>query len=330
MRAAVITRAGDPEVLAIDQRPRPVPFADEVLVRVRASALNRADLLQRRGRYPAPPGVPPDIPGIEFAGDVEALGERVDRWRRGDRVFGLVAGGAHAEYLVAHERTLVAIPDNLDWADAAAVPEVFITAHDALITQANLRSGERVLIHAIGSGVGLGALQLARAQGSVPYGTARTPDKVERAAAMGLERGVALEGGLDALANAVTEWTGGSGMDVVLDLVGGPYVAASLPLLRQHGRMMIVGTIAGIHADLDLAMLLRARLTIRGTVLRARPLEEKILATRAFNEQVVPLLERGLVRPTVDRRFPLEEIAAAHRYLESNRSFGKVVIDVAV
>ncbi|HEU4565017.1 MAG TPA: alcohol dehydrogenase catalytic domain-containing protein, partial [Gemmatimonadaceae bacterium] len=190
MRAAVITRPGGPDVLELRDLPRPEPGAGEVLVRVRASALNRADLLQREGRYPAPPGAPAEIPGIEFAGEVAALGEGVARWREGDRVFGITVGGAHAEFLVAHERALAAVPDELEWEEAGAVPEAFITAHDALVTQAALRASERVLVHAVGSGVGLAAVQLVRAMGAVPYGTSRTPEKIERARPLGLEDGV--------------------------------------------------------------------------------------------------------------------------------------------
>lgn len=329
MRAAVILRPGGPDVLAVEERPRPQPASDEVLVKVRASGLNRADILQRRGHYPPPPDAPADVPGIEFAGEVEAVGNNVAMWRSGDRVFGITGGGAHAEFIVTHERTLVAIPPNLDWVAAAAVPEVFITAQDALITQAKLRARQRVLIHAVGSGVGLAALQLVRALGAIPFGTARTGEKIARAAALGLENGIALENGLEPLADAVKRWTDGRGVDIALDLVGGPYVTATLPLMATKGRLIVIGTIAGRSADLDLGTLLRKRLMVRGTVLRSRPLEEKILATRNFAEQVVPLLARGVVRPVVDRRFSLAEIGAAHRYLESDASFGKVVLEVS-
>src|SRR5918999_1664261 len=192
MQAVVITRPGGPEVLELRDVERPEPGVGEVLVRVRATALNRADLMQREGRYPPPPGAPVDIPGLEFAGEVTGLGPGVREWNDGDPVFGITGGGAYAEYLVAHERTLAAIPASLDWTDAAAVPEAFVTAHDALVTQAAVRASDRVLIHAIGSGVGLAAAQLARAVGAVPFGTSRTQDKVDRARNFGLEDGVAL------------------------------------------------------------------------------------------------------------------------------------------
>ena len=328
MRAAVITRPGGPDVLEVREVARPEPVADHVLVRVRASALNRADLLQREGRYPPPLDVPQDIPGIEFAGEVALVGAGVHRWRPGQRVFGIVGGGAHAEYLTVHERMLAEIPANLDWAEAAATPEVFITAHDALVTQAGLRPSERVLIHAVGSGVGLAATQLVRAVGAIPYGTSRTLEKIDRAKEYGLEDGVVLTDTLSALAERVAAWTSSAGMQVVLELVGGPYVQASVDSLGVRGRLMLVGTMGGGQVQLNLRRVLSNRLMIRGTVLRGRPLEEKILASRAFAAEVVPLLERGLLRPTIDSRFPLDEIRAAHRHLETNATFGKVVLDM--
>lgn len=326
MKAAVIAKPGGPEVLEIRDVPRPTPHADEVLVRVHASALNRADLLQRRGRYPAPPGSPADIPGIEFAGEIAALGSAVRGWNEGERVFGVVGGGAQAEYLVAHARTIAWIPERLSWTDAAAVPEAFITAHDALVTQAELRTSECVLIHAVASGVGLAAVQLVRVMSAIPFGTSRTPAKIELAREYGLEDGLVLGDDLHPLVERARTWTGGAGMDVVLELVGGAYVPASLATLGTRGRLMLVGTMAGASAQLDLGLVLRNRLHIIGTALRSRPLEQKIAATRAFAEQVVPLLARGLVRPVVDTVFPLADIRAAHERLESNETVGKVVV----
>lgn len=328
MRAVVIARPGGPEVLELREVERPVPGTEQVLVRVRATSINRADLLQRQGRYPAPRGAPSDIPGLELAGEVAALGPGASLWQPGDRVFGIVGGGGNAEYAVMHERTLARIPDQLSWTEAAAVPEVFITAHDALVTQAQVRSSERVLVHAVGSGVGLAAVQLARAVGAVPYGTARTADKIARARELGLADGVTVENDLAVVAERAMRWTANKGVEIVLDLVGGEYLAASARAAAPKGRIMLIGTVAGPTATLPLGLVLGKRLTIRGTVLRARPLEEKILATRAFADQVVPLLERDVVRPVIDAVFPLTDIAEAHARVETNATFGKVVLEV--
>lgn len=329
MRAAVITRAGGPDVLEIQQRARPIPRSNEVLVHVRASALNRADLSQREGHYPAPPGSPPDIPGLEFAGEVEALGENVRGWREGDRVFGIVGGGGNAEYLIADAGTLARVPDRLSWTEAAAVPEAFMTAYDALVTQAQAQRGESVLIHAVGSGVGLAATQLARAWSTTPFGTARTPDKIEHAREYGLEDGVMVADDPDAFLASAERWTSGKGIDVTMDLVGGAYVPADIRAAAPRGRIMIIGTIAGASATLPIGMILRKRLTVRGTALRSRSLEEKRAVTEAFARDVVPLFDTGALRATVDQVFELEQIAAAHERLASNATFGKVVLRIA-
>jgi len=317
-------------VLELAEVPEPTPGEREVAITVRATALNRADLLQREGRYPPPAGAPADIPGLEFAGEVARVGAGTSLWREGDRVIGLTAGGAHAEYVVTHERALAAVPEAMSWLEAAAVPEAFVTAHDALVTQAATRPGDYVVVHAAGSGVGLAALQVARALGATPIGTARTAEKLERARDYGMADGVALggDGGVDELAPRVAKLTRGHGADVVLDLLGGPYVAASLASLALKGRLILIGTIAGRRGELDLGLALSRRATIRGTVLRPRPLEEKILATRAFAAEVLPLLARGVLRPTVDSVFPLADVGAAHERLAGNASFGKVVLDL--
>lgn len=341
MQAVWISAFGGPEVLEIRTVGKPLFNDDHVLVRVRASSLNRADLLQRQGKYPPPPGFPAEIPGMEFAGEVAEVGSSVRLWKPGQRVFGLTGGGAHAEYVVTYENLLAEIPANLDWAQAAAVPEVFITAHDALWTQGQLRPGETVLVHAVGSGVGLAAVQLARAIQAVPYGTSRTANKIEKAKPLGLEDGLvvrenavrenavrenAVRDNFDDLATAAEKWTAGKGINVLLDLVGGPYVKASQKTMAHKGRMILVGTVAGGSYELDAKFVMSKRLQIRGTVLRARSLEEKIAATRLFAAEVVPLLARGILRPNVDSVFPLAEVAKAHQRLESNETFGKVVV----
>ncbi len=327
MRAVVIARPGGPEVLEIRDVAQPQVISDQVLILVRASGLNRADLLQREGRYPAPFGAPPDIPGIEFAGEVVATGPLVQMWRPGQRAFGLLTGGAHAEYVVAQERTLAEVPANLGWVEAGSIPEAFMTAHDALL-QAGLRPSETVVIHAVGSGVGIAAVELVRAFGAVPYGTSRTADKLERARGFGMADGIAIGDSLEAIPDAVHRWTEGRGVDVVLDLAGGPYVAASIRSLAPKGRLMCIGTVAGGRAEIELRHVLSRRLTVRGTVFRSRSLEEKIAATRAFDREVVPLFARGVLRAVIDSEFPLERVREAHQRLESNAAFGKVVLRI--
>ena len=328
MRACVISEFGNADVLEIRDVPPPQPGDGEVLVRVQATALNRADLLQRAGRYSPPAGVPHDIPGIEFAGIVEALGPGASRWQAGDRVFAIVGGGAHAELVVAHEATLVRVPDRLDWIEAAAIPEAFMTAHDALISQASLKENEVVLVHAVGSGVGLAGAQIAAAWGAHVFGTSRTQAKLERARGFGMDEGVALTGDLSPLGSALHAWSDGRGADVVLDLLGGPYVAASIEVAALMGRIMLVGAIAGSSTSIDVRRVLSRRLTLRGTVLRPRGLEEKIAVADAFARDVIPLLASGALVATVDSVFPLDSIRDAHRRMESNDTFGKVVVQV--
>jgi len=326
MRAAVITRAGGPEVLAIQDVPRPLPGAGEVLVRVRASALNRADIMQRQGRYPAPPGSPANIPGLEYAGEVVEVGGAVRRWKPNDRVFGIVGGGGHAEFVVTREAEVARVPGGMSWEDAAAVPEAFITAHDALVTLAAMHAGDVVLIHAVGSGVGLAAVQLVKALGGVPVGTARSEDKIARAKQLGLTHGAVLHEDLQPLAGHVHHWTDGRGVNVVLDLVGGPYLPASIECAAPLSRVILIGLLAGRSATLNLGAILNKRVMVRGTVLRARPPAEKAAATQAFERDVIPLLERGAVKPVIDRVFPLDHIREAHARMESNASFGKIVV----
>jgi putative PIG3 family NAD(P)H quinone oxidoreductase len=327
VQAIVISRFGGPEVLELRDVATPSPARGEVRVRVRAAAVNRADLLQRLGAYPAPPDAPQDIPGIEFAGEVDAVGEGVTEPSPGERVFGLCGGGAYAEALVVHSRAVVPIPAGLSFTDDAAVPEAFITAWDAMVVQARLGAGERVLVHAAGSSVGTAAVQIARAIGARPIGTARTQDKLDRLRAFGLDQGVLVDGG-GTFAAAVMQATAGQGVDVVLELVGGGYLAEDLACVATGGRIVLVGLMAGTRADLDLSRILHQRVQVIGTVLRARPLEEKIAVARQLGRHLVPLIARGDLRPVVDRVLPLGQAARAHAHLASNASFGKVVLAV--
>jgi putative PIG3 family NAD(P)H quinone oxidoreductase len=329
MRAVVITGPGEAEVLAIKDVPDPPPpGGDQVLVRVRAAGLNRADIFQRRGQYPAPPGVAMDIPGLEFAGDIEAVGPAVQRWKPGRRVMGIVGGAAQADYVVVPEGSLAEVPDLLDWAEAAALPEVFITAHDALFTQAGLELGETVLIHSAASGVGTAAVQLAHAAGCLTFGTSRTPDKLEKVRLLGLDEPIALTGEQpgQVFATRILEATGSQGVNVIMDLIGAPYLGANLRALAQLGRMICVGVTAGAAAEMDMHVLLRKRLRIMGTNLRYRTTGEKAAAVRRFNDQVMPLVRCGILRPVIDSAYELSEVVEAHKRLEANATFGKVVL----
>src|SRR5712691_523793 len=261
IRAAVITRPGGPEVLEVQNVEMPEPTGEQVRVRVRASGVNRADLLQRAGGYPAPADSPAQIPGLEFAGEVEAVGPLVRSWRVGQRVMGLAGGGAQAEYILAHEGLLVEIPQNLDFVQAAGVPEVFITAHDALFTQAGLQMGERVLIHAAGSGVGTAAIQLAHAAGASVFGTSRTPAKLEQAKPLGLDVGLSDKD----FAEEVNRLTHGAGVHVVLDFIGAPYLEQNLQALTPWGRLVIISLMGGAQANINLGLLMTKRILMRSS-----------------------------------------------------------------
>jgi len=327
MRAAVITRPGDPEVLEIEERLDPVPGPFEVVIDVHASALNRADLLQRRGFYPAPPGVPSDIPGLELAGVVSGVGASVTRFSAGDRVMGLVGGGACATKAVMHEREAVRVPEGLTLVEAAAVPEAFITAFDAAVLQGGLQSGQWVVVTAVASGVGTALVQIAKALGARSIGSSRTEAKLEKVVALGLD--VPVHGDSTALPDAVKEATGGAMAAVAVDLVGGPGLTSVLKCLRKRGNCVLVGLMGGLKAELNLGAVLRNRLGLRGTVLRSRPLEEKMVVARAFEDRLVPLFggETPKLKPVIDRVTPLAAIAEAHAVLETNATTGKVVLD---
>ncbi|MCA9538837.1 MAG: NAD(P)H-quinone oxidoreductase [Myxococcales bacterium] len=324
MRALRITRPGGPEVLQIGEHKLRAPGPGEVHVEVRAAGVNRADILQRLGFYPAPPDAPPDVPGLEFAGIVVGRGEGATRFALGDRVMGITGGGACAEALLAHERTLLPVPALLSDSQAAAVPEAFMTAFDALTLQGEMRMGERVLVQAVGSGVGTAAVQLIRAAGAQALGTSRTADKLVQAVSLGLDVPVHTTDGR--FADAVRAATGGEGVDLILDLVSGDYVREGLFALAPRGRLIVVGLLAGPRTDLPLGLLLTKRLTIRGTVLRSRPLEEKIAVARAFARHVLPGLADGTLRPVVHAVLPMAEAAEAHRAMQAEAPFGKLVL----
>jgi len=310
MQAATIR---DREV-AVEEHPDPVPGVGEVLVRVRAAGVNGADMMQRRGLYPAPPGSPPDIPGLELAGEVSALGPEAERFALGERVMAIVGGGGQAELCVVHERQLMPVPAPLDWPAAGGLPEVFTTAHDALFTQAKLRSGEHLLVHGGAGGVGTAAIQLALASGAGVTATVRSQE---------------LRGEVAALGAAVLEphaFAERGPFDVILELVGAPNLGENLLALATGGRITVIGVAGGASGELNLLALMGKRARILGSTLRSRPLEEKALAARRLEREVLPLFASGNLRVPIAATFPLGEAAAAYERFAAGGKFGKIVI----
>ena len=323
VKAVRIAGAGGPEVLQIAEATVPEPGPGQLLVRVAAAGLNRADCLQRRGFYPAPPGVAADIPGLEFAGEVEALGQGVSTWKPGDRVMGIVAGGAMATHLVTAANEVLPVPSVLSLEEAAAVPEVFFTAYDAIVLQAGLSEGESVLFHAVASGIGTAGIQLARAWGATSIGTSRTADKLERCKELGLDHAVLVEGGDFA---PVVKELAPKGVDVILDTVGAAYLQQNVKVLAQQGRLVIIGLMGGVKGELDIGALLAKRASIRGSVLRSRSPEEKAELTDSFARHLLPLFEAGKLHPVIDEILPMTDIQTAHRRMDSNQTLGKLVL----
>ena len=322
MRAVVFTGAGGPEVVEVQERPDPVPGTGEVLVEPTHAGLNPADLSQRAGNYPAPPGSPKDVPGLEVAGRVVECGPGVNRWSVGDRVFGIIGGGGMASRVAVHELHVAPVPERLDDREAAAVPEAFITAHDAIVSQAGLQSGELLLVNGASGGVGSAAVQIALAMGARVLAGVRSVDSdaAARLHELGAEP-------VDT-ATTVERARAGGGADVILELIGGPNLAMNLDAAARKARIMIVGVGAGPEAELSLRALMSKRLRLTGTMLRARPLHEKALAVAAFERSVVPLLATGVMRPYVDRVFPMDDAVAAFDHLAAPGKFGKVLLEV--
>jgi putative PIG3 family NAD(P)H quinone oxidoreductase len=325
MRAVTYTGAGGNEVVQVTDRPDPVPEGDEVLVAVRYAGINPADLQQRAGNYPPPPGAPVDVPGLEVAGEVVALGPLALGVNVGDQVMGLVAGGGLADRVVVSARHLCAAPENLDGPEAAAVPEGFITAHDAILSQAGLRPGEVLLVNGATGGVGSAAVQIARACGARVVGTSRT----ERGRQLITDLG-GVPAAPDTVIDVVDEVSGGSGADVVLELVGAPNISTDLAVLATLGRVVVVGVGAGAEVTFNLRALMGKRGRLLATVLRARPTEEKAAAVRAFEREVLPHLATGDLRPVVDTVFPVADVAAAFDHVETAPKHGKVLLDLGV
>lgn len=325
MQAVVIREPGGPEVLEVREVPRPVPGPGELLVEVSASGVNRADTLQRKGLYPAPEGWPADIPGLEFAGRVAACGPGTGLFSEGDAVMGLVGGGGYARYVAVPEREVLPAPRRLTSVEAGALPEAYLTAFDACFLQMGLAAGETLLVHAVGSGVGTAAVQLAKAAGVTTVGTSRTPDKLDAAAKLGLDHGVLAETP-EAWVEGVLEATEGRGADVILDLVGGPYLPGNVRSVAERGRVVCVGIPGGRRNQLDIRGLMAKRASLTGTVLRARPPEEKAALAREAARRLVPLFESAELRPVIDRTYTPGAAPDAHRRMDENLNFGKLLI----
>jgi len=323
MRAVIAKKPGGVEVLEIIDMPRPHCGPDQILVRNFATALNRADLLQRRGLYPPPVGES-EVLGLEFAGEVDTVGADVKGFSRSDRVFGLLAGGGYAEYVAVHHALAVPIPDTLSFDAAASIPEAFYTASESLFHLGRLSRGDVALIHAGASGVGSAAIQLAWACGARVVATTSSPEKAQLCLDLGAARAVVHSE--EDFSEAVREVSGGSGAGVVLDLVGAKHWERSVACLAEGGRLLVVGLVGGSRVSVDLGVVLRRRLQILGTALRVRSLEDKIAITQRFRERVLPLLERGEVRAVIDRVYPLEEVRSAHERMEANLNKGKIVL----
>lgn len=325
VQAIVLESYGGPEVLELREVPDPEPGPEEVLVALASTAVNRGDLLQRMGLYAGPPMVH-EIPGLEIAGRVVARGDRARRWSVGDAVMGIVGGGAYAERIAVHERQLLPVPPSIEVEDAGAVPEVFLTAWDALVLQGGLTAGRVALVHAGASGVGTAAIQIARAIGARAITTA-SAGKLDACRSLGAD--VAVDYGSEDFVAVAADFTDGAGVDVVLDLVGGDYLARNLQALRTCGRIVQVGVMSGVSATFPLGAMLGKRATLIGTVLRGRPLEEKIAVTQRFEREALPFLTDGICRPVIDSRYPLADAADAHRYMETNANIGKIVLAVS-
>jgi len=322
-KAIRIREPGGPEVLQVGEIDLPKPGPTEVLVDVAAAGLNRADCLQRRGFYPAPPGVPADVPGLEFSGVVESVGDAVSTWKPGDRVMGIVGGGSMATRVVTQGAELMPVPKELSLEEAAAVPEVFLTAYDAIVLQGGLQAGQSVLLHAVASGVGTAGIQLASAIGATSIGTSRTADKLPRCTDLGLNHAVLVEDG--SFAEAVLE-AAPKGVDVILDTIGASYLAQNVKVIGKKGRIIVIGLMGGVKGELALGTLLAKRASIHGSVLRSRSAAEKAELTRSFAEEMLERFATGELKPIIDDVLPMTDIQTAHQRMDKNETFGKLVL----
>lgn len=326
MTAIAIKVPGSPEVLLPEKRPLPAPGATEVLVRVRAAGVNRPDVMQRKGQYPPPPGAP-DIPGLEIAGEIVAAGDKVTRWKVGDAICALVAGGGYAEYCVTDEATALPVPKGFSFVEAAALPETFMTVWHNVFERGALKSGESFLVHGGSSGIGTTAIMLAKEFGAKVLATAGSPEKCEACKKLGAD--VAIDYNKEDFVAAAKQATDGKGVNLILDMIGGDYVDRNFEAAAVEGRVVQIATQKGTKVTIDLRRLMLKRLTHTGSTLRARPVADKAAIARALEAKVWPLLEAGKVRPVIDSTFPLTRAADAHAHMETSLHIGKIVLEVA-
>ena len=325
MKAIRILEYGESDQMELSDVERPSRASEELLVRVEYTALNRADILQREGHYPAPPGIRDDIPGLEYGGVVEEVGNQTRRFEVGDRVFGLTPGASYAEYLVVREDQCMPVPESLSLKEASAIPEVFFTAYDALVLQGNLTAGESVLIHAAGSGVGTAAVQIARVTGAKRiFGTA-SKRKLEKASELGMDVGIDYR---NTRFEDVIDQEQPGGVQIILDVIGAEYWDQNIECLTEKGRMILVGLLGGARTEVDLSQILFGRARIMGTTMRNRRPSEKAEVLRKFEDRILPLFEQGRIKPVIDREFSLKDASDAHRYMEANKNIGKIVLSV--
>lgn len=324
MKAISVSQPGGPEVLEMVERDEPAFGPDDLFVQVQAFGINRADIMQRKGRYPAPPGVPADVPGLEYTGLVTKIGSRVTRFKIGDRVMGLLGGGGYQQYVVVHELTAIKVPEHLSISDAASIPEVYMTAFDAMCLQGNLKPSQRVLINAVGSGVGLAAAQIAQSLRACVFGTSRNAQKLSEAAKILGDKFVPIQA--DGYADTILATT--SGIDLFVELVGGNYIAQDIKCAAPRARIILVGLLAGTNCDVNLAQVLSKRLQITGTTMRARSLEEKINVSQSFAKEMMPLFdgEDPVLKPVIDKVYSADQIVQAHQHMEADNNLGKIVM----
>ncbi|QJD96916.1 NAD(P)H-quinone oxidoreductase [Mucilaginibacter robiniae] len=325
MKAIVITQPGGPEVLQLQEHPQPVPRPHEVLIKVEAAGVNRPDVAQRKGVYPPPPGAPQDIPGLEVAGVVEAIGSSVTLWKPGDRVCALISGGGYAEYCTAPEGQCLPIPGNLTMAEAASLPETFFTVWSNVFQRGHLQPGESLLVHGGSSGIGVTAIQLAKALGSPVYVTAGSDKKCRFCEQLGADKAINYK--QENFAEVIEQLTQGKGVNVILDMIGGDYMSGNINSLAEDGRLVMINTMKGKDVQLDLSVVMRKRLVITGSTLRARHVAFKADIATALRKQVWPLLQNGRIKPVIHQVFPAHQAAQAHQLMESSEHMGKIVLE---